>query len=94
MGLESAASCSLLSSSSSKLSNSSSSTILVFFESFVAALGLDIKVGPSKNAATTSFKVVVRELSDLRAALELWLETDALWDLFPMGCVDLGINHQ
>ena len=44
--------------------------ILVFFEAFVAALGLDIK------------------------ALELWLETDALWDLFLMGCVDLGINHQ
>ena len=60
MVLESTASHSLVSSSSSKLSNSSSSTILVFFESFVAALGLDIKVGPSKCAATTSFKVVVR----------------------------------
>ena len=67
--------------------------ILVFFEAFVAALGLDIKVGPSKNAATTSFKVVVRELSDLRAAQDLWLEMDVLQDLFPVGCVDLGINR-
>ena len=97
MGLESTASRSLVSSSSSKLSNSSSLTILVFFEAFVVALGLDIEVGPSKHAAATSFKVVVRELSDLsdlRAAPELWLEMDMLWDLFPMGCVDLGINHQ
>ena len=93
MGLESTASHSLVSSSSSKLSNSSSSTILVFFEAFVVALGLDIEVGPSKHAAATSFKVVVQELSDLRTA-PLWLETDALWDLFPMGCVDLRINHQ
>ena len=68
--------------------------ILVFFEAFVAALGLDIEVGPSKRAAATSFKVVVQELSDLRAAPELWLEIDALQDLFLMGCVDLEINHQ
>ena len=68
--------------------------ILVFFEAFVVALGLDIKVGPSEHAAATSFRVVVRELSDLRAALELWLEMDVLQDLFPMGCVDLEINHQ
>ena len=66
---------------------------LVFFEAFVVALGLDIEVEPSEHAAATSFKVVVQELSDLRAALELWLETDMLRDLFLMGCVDLGINH-
>jgi hypothetical protein len=93
MGLESAASRSLVSSSSSEHSNSSSS-IFDFFEGFVAALGLDFEVGPSdEREAATSFKVVVRDFSDLGAALELRLEREVLWDLFPMGCVDLGINR-
>jgi hypothetical protein len=88
MGLESAASHSLVSSSSPKLSISSS-RILDFFKVFDAALGLDLEVGPSdeRTAAATSFKAVVR---DFRAALE----RDMLWVLFPMGCVDLGINRQ
>jgi len=82
MGLESAASRSLVSSSgsSSKLpiaaaiSNSLalSSTIAGFFGVFAGALGLDFEVGPSnERAAATSFKAVVREFSDLGATLEL-----------------------
>ena len=95
MGLQSAASRSLVSSSSSKDSNSSSSTISDFFDGIVAALDLDFEVGPSdERAATTLFKAVFRDFSDLGAALELRLEREVLWDLFPMGCVDLGINHQ
>lgn len=95
MGLESAASRSLVSSSSSKHSTSSSLTIFGFFERCVAALGLDFKVRPSdERAVATSFKSVVRDFSDLGAALEPRLEREALWDLFPMGCEDLGINRQ
>jgi hypothetical protein len=96
MGLESAASRSLVSSSSPKLSNPSSTAISDFFEVFVAALGLDFEVGPSdRRAAATSFKAVVRYFSDFGAALELRLEREVLWDLFPIGCVDLGsINRQ
>ena len=60
MGLESAASRSLVSSSSSKHTGSSSSAVFDFLEDFVAALGLDFEVGPSDGrAAATSFKVVV-----------------------------------
>jgi hypothetical protein len=97
MGLESAASRSFVSSSSPKLSNSLSSTIFNFFEVFVTALGLDFEVGPSdEHAAATSFKAVVRDFSGLGAVLELrlGLERLALWDLFPMDCVDLGNNRQ
>jgi hypothetical protein len=83
-GLESAASCSLVSSSSPKpLALASSSMICAngFFEFFVRALGLNFEVGPSNDserAAATLFKVVVRDLSDLGAALELRLERDGV----------------
>ena len=89
MGLESAASRSLVSSSSPELSISSS-TILNCFEIVVAALGLDFEVGPSdERAAATSFKAVVRNLG---ATLELRLERDVLWVLFPMGCVNSDLE--
>jgi hypothetical protein len=80
MGLERAATHSLVSSSSPKLpiagatisnSSSSGSTIFGFFEVrvVVEALGLDFEVIPSnERAAATSFKTVVL---DLGAALEL-----------------------
>jgi hypothetical protein len=92
MGLESAASRSLVSSSSPKLpiiSKSLSSTISCFFEVFVGALGLDFEVGPSNEyAAATSFKAVVRDFSDLgAAALELRLERDrVLWRIIVSKC--------
>ena len=90
MGLESAASRSLVSSSSAAASNSSSSVIFELFDVFVEALlvvDLDF-VGPlaSDERAATSFKAVVRDFSNLpvepaAAALELRLEKDpALWD--------------
>jgi hypothetical protein len=76
MGLESAASRSLV-SSSSPTAGAISDSSLGFFVVFVRALSLDFEVGPSKdseNAAATSFKAVVRDFCDLGAALELRLE--------------------
>ena len=100
MGLDSAASRSLVSSSSpiaGAVSNSSSLMILPrFFDSelFVRE-GLTFEVGPSNEcAAATSFKTVVRgSESDLGAALRLERDGELwpLWDLFP---VELGINFQ
>jgi hypothetical protein len=103
MGLESAASRSLVSSSSpiaGAVSNSSSLMILGLFvsEFFVRDLGLTFEVGPSdasECAAATSFKAVVRAFACSDLGLALRLERDGvlwpLWDLFP---VDLGINCQ
>jgi hypothetical protein len=99
MGLESAASRSLVSSSSSiagAVSTSSSLMILGFFDSefFVRDLGLTFEVGPSnERAAATLFKAVVRDsaCSDLGVASRLEKDLSlppALRDLFP---VDLGI---
>jgi hypothetical protein len=77
MGLESAASHSLVSSSSPKLPNSSPSAIFDFFEVFVTALL--VEVGPSDGrAAATSFKAVVRDFCDFGAALERRLERGVL----------------
>jgi hypothetical protein len=85
MGLESAASRSLVSSPSSKLSNISPSAIFAsdFFE--VVGFKLDFEVGPSDvRAAATSFKAVVRDICDFGAALERRLERGVL----SMSCVD------
>ena len=35
-----------------------------------------------------------KQLFEILVIWELRLEREVLWDLFPMGCVDLGINHQ
>ena len=97
MGLERAATRSLVSSSSPKLpiagatwiSNSSSSTIFGFFEVRVVfgALGLDFEVVPSNEcAAASSFKTVVL---DLGVALELWAERGVV--LCVLFLMDLGI---
>ena len=83
MGLESAASRSLVSSPSSKLSNISPSAIFDFFE--VVDFKLDFEVGPSDGrAAATSFKAVVRDICDFGAALERRLERGVL----SMSCVE------
>jgi hypothetical protein len=97
MGLASAASRSLVSSSSpiaDAISNSSSTDFEVSVA--VGALDLSFEVGPSnERAAATSFNAVVRDFSDLGAALELRLERDVvLRVLFPIRCVDLGNRCQ
>jgi hypothetical protein len=84
MGLESAASRSLVSSPSSKLSNSSPSD---FFE--VVGFKLDFEVGPSDGrAAATSFKAVVRDFCDFGAALERRLERGVSSMYLSRDCVD------
>ena len=72
MGLESAASRSLVSSSSPKpviAGAISDSPSLMTSSFFVADLGLYFEVGPSNEcAAATSFKAVVRDLGGLGVA--------------------------
>ena len=55
---------------------------------------LQIQISKFDYSMSMQLQLRSKQLFEILVIWELRLEREVLWDLFPMGCVDLGINHQ